>query len=109
LVKLLPSDLAEKVAEVAIKAKESGKPISEYDKQVILAIPGYLSDAREKKDSCLQYLKSKDSNKELPRLRGAYDDIVDSWLMSWTERRQRLMVDGEGRGQDPEEDNTRGQ
>jgi hypothetical protein len=99
LVQLLPSDLAEKVAEVATKVKDSAKSINEDDKQVILAFSGYLSDLHENKDCCLRYLNSKDSKKELPRT-GAYDDIVNSWLMSWTKRSwgKRLMVDNESRG-----------
>ena len=49
LVQSLSSDLEGKVAEVATKVNKSGKSINDHDKEVVLAVCGYLSDVREKK------------------------------------------------------------
>jgi hypothetical protein len=44
--------------------------------------------------STSQMNRAKDSNKELPRIGGPYDDVVDSWLMSWTKASREKEVKG---------------
>jgi len=57
-------DLEENLAEVAAKVHKSGKYISDHDKQVVVAVCGYLSDVREKKHQCLRFLKRNGSKEE---------------------------------------------
>jgi hypothetical protein len=87
LVQSLSSDLEGKVAEVATKVNKSGKSINDHDKEVVLAVCGYLSDVREKKDQCLRFLKRNGSEQEeLPTVGVDYDYEVTSWLTSLSKK-----------------------